>query len=107
MLRKTENFVIPPRTPDERPLCKNPVIPDFADPSVSYDPETGYYYACRSRFHPHGVNVCRGRTLSALFDEHGAFDQGGAHVSQMLAAQAVRPADQRIRCVGCIQIRFY
>lgn len=69
MLRKNENFVIPPRVTDDRPTCRNPVIPDFADPSVSYDPETGYYYACRSRFHPHGVNVCRGRTLSALFDE--------------------------------------
>ena len=72
MLYKDSDFTVPAFEPARGlPTFTNPLVFDMPDPSVTYDRETGWYYALRPRFDENGkgVSICRSKTLTKLLDE--------------------------------------
>lgn len=72
MLYKETNFQVPAyEAAKGRSVYTNPVILDFADPCITFDHASGWYYATRSYFGKEGVGICicRGKTLTELPNE--------------------------------------
>lgn len=72
MLYKKTNFQVPAyEAAKGRSVYTNPVILDFADPCITFDHASGWYYATRSYFGKEGVGICicRGKTLTELPNE--------------------------------------